>query len=548
MAGVEPDSAGGGEHDSRSMVYRSAMTPTLAALLLLAADPPAGAEAPAAAPEAATTQAPAAAAEAPAATANPPAAAPTAPKPAARQPATILAQDPRMEAYSEFKALYETAHFEEALPLAKRVVELSDTGSDRDYELPIAYNNLGATQYQLGDYAAAEASYRASLEILEATQGISSRRMIVPLAGLGAVFAAQDQHALAAELFDRALAVSRRADGLFNLAQLPLIDQVADSRYAIADYQAVERERMYELKIAEQNFGYQDERTLPAVLKLADLYEGLKEYIAARLMYLRARDIAMKEGRYSPAAVRSLVGIARTHRLQYTIEPETLESQQAARDDVTGEIIAKVYRESRVPPPSADSSGLKAAQTALELLRSTADPPRELLTLTLVELGDWYQATSRPQLALPYYTEAAGIYAADQDAVLGNPLSVPRMVFYRAPSASTRGLNTTTGAYIVRKAVFEFAVSETGETQDVAVVLTDMSEGQVSQSRRAISRAIYSPRFADGQAVRTEGVRFTADWYEQHELPDPAATPAAAGGDAPQPEQAPEPPASAPGS
>ncbi len=141
---------------------------------------------------------------------------------APRQQLRILPQDSRLEAYQQFRNLYDLARFDEALPLAKRVVELSESSGERDHELPIAYNNLGATQYQLADYPAAEGSYRKSLELLESTQGISSRRLVVPLAGLGAVYAAQDQHAVAAELFDRALAVSRRADGLFNLQQLPL--------------------------------------------------------------------------------------------------------------------------------------------------------------------------------------------------------------------------------------------------------------------------------------------------------------------------------------
>ena len=71
----------------------------------------------------------------------------------------ILPQDSRMEAYQQFRSLYELARFDEALPYAKRVVELSEADAERDHELPIAYNNLGATQYQLGDYAAAEDSY-----------------------------------------------------------------------------------------------------------------------------------------------------------------------------------------------------------------------------------------------------------------------------------------------------------------------------------------------------------------------------------------------------
>lgn len=520
------------------MVYRSSMTPVLVALLLsAAATPEVVVETAAPAPPPAVTAGDAAA---PAATLAPPASQP---------PATILSLDPRMEAYEQFRSHYDTARYEEALPFAHRVVELSEADPKLDYELPIAYNNLGATQFELGDYKAAEASYVKSLEILEASQGISSRRLIVPLAGLGAVYATTDQHLLAVQLLDRALAVSRRADGLFNLAQLPLIEQVADSRFAINDFNGVERERLYALKVAEQNFGYNDERTLPPILKLAAFYEELREYIAARLMYLRARDIAMKEsGGYSPMAVKSLVGIARTHRLQYTMDPQTLESQEVARDPITGEIkryngevFAKVYNDSRVPPPAADSGGLKAVQQALELLRATPDPPRTLLLQTLIELGDWYQATSRPTIALPYYTEAAALLATEPDPALGNPLFAPRMIYYKPPISATRGLNTLTGQYIIRKAVFNFDVAETGATENITVVLTDMSEGQLSHSRRSMSRAIYSPRFVDGKPVATEGVSYTAEWYEEHDPKKtaPASVPLPESESEPKPEPEP---------
>ena len=132
-----------------------------------------------------------------------------------RPAARILALDPRMEAYVQFRQLYETARYPEALPLAKRVVELSEADANSDFELPIAYNNLGATHYQLGEYAAAEGAYKKSLDVLEATQGISSRRLIVPLAGLGAVYAAQDQHAKAIEMFERAIARSTQVQECF---------------------------------------------------------------------------------------------------------------------------------------------------------------------------------------------------------------------------------------------------------------------------------------------------------------------------------------------
>jgi tetratricopeptide (TPR) repeat protein len=447
-----------------------------------------------------------------------------------RQQLRILPQDSRMEAYEEFRQLYELARWEEALPYAKLVVELSETNEERDHELPIAYSNLGATQYQLADYPAAEASYRKSLELLESSQGISSRRLVVPLAGLGTVYAAQHQHQVAADLFDRALAVSRRADGLFNLHQLPLIAQAADSRYAINDFGGAEREHLYALKVAEQNYGYGDARTLPPLLNLGAFYESLREFIAARNMYMRARDVALKPGVYDPQAVKALNGIARCHRLQYTTDPDTLDTQQPARDEVTG---------TRVLPTATDRTGLMAAQTALELLRSTSNPPDALLTETLIELGDWYQATSRPEISTPYYAEAAVIFDAqvEADPLAGHPLKAPRMVFYRPPLSASRGLNTLSGQYVIRKTVFSFLVSEKGAPLDITVVSTDMEEGQVSQSQRAVGRAIYSPRFVDGQPVSTAGVTFTSEWYQEHvpetapqnatpNSPTPEATPA----------------------
>jgi hypothetical protein len=180
-------------------------------------------------------------------------------------------------------------------------------------------------------------------------------------------------------------------------------------------------------------------------------------------------------------------------------------------------MIGKVYRESRVPPPSADRSGLKSVQMALDLLRTVPDPPKDLMTETLIELGDWYQATSRPAISMPYYAEAAGIFEAQEaaDPLAGNPLKSPRMVFYRPPVSASRGLNTLSGQYVIHKTVFSFLVTETGEPTDITVVSTDMNEDQVALSRRSLQKAIYSPRFAAGKNVSTASVTFTGEWYEE---------------------------------
>ncbi len=519
------------------MVYLASMKFALAALLLAASSaegqtpvetpPPTG---PAPMPEATAPQQP--------------------PKPGVpSETLKILGQDMRIEAYQQFRTLYESAQFESALPYAKQVVELSEHGEDPDYELPVAYNNLGATQYQIGDYTGAADSYSKSLDLLEATQGISSRRLVVPLAGLGAVYAAQDQHELAANLYERALAVSRRADGLFNLQQVPLLRQAADSRFAMSDFAGAEREHLYALKIAEQNYGYGDPRTIPSLLDFGRFYEGLREYVAARLMYMRARDaaLAVKPG-YSPDVVTALSGISRCHRLFLSLNPDPADSAPQ-RDEFTGELTTKI-NDARVPSPSADRTGLKAAQQALDLLRGTTDPPPEMVTQALVELGDWFQTLSKPGQSMPYYIEAAALLdgRSAQDSLTTHPLREPRMVFYRPPVGAIRKINPQVNPYIVRKTVFSFLVTEAGLPEDITVVSSDMNDAQLMLSKRAIARAIYSPRFSEGKAVSTAGVTFTGEWFDTSvEAAPPQAPDEAAAKQPPGAKPAAE-PASGPGS
>jgi len=429
--------------------------------------------------------------------------------------------DPRMEAYDQFRALLETGQYAEALPLAQRVVELTEVAADRDIELPVAYNNLGATQFQLGNYADAEASYQKSLELVESRQGISSRRLVVPLTGLGTVYAALDQHPLAAEYFDRALAVSRRSEGLFNLAQLPLIDQLVNSLYVLGDYKGVERGRFYALKIAEQNYGFDDPRTLPATTQLASFYESVSQFAAARGMYLRMRDISMQEsGGFNPLTIRSLIAIARTHRLQYTLDPTSLVDDMALRDLDYGDPVPQ-GNQSSLLAPHANRAGLNSIESALSLLRSTPDPPSQLLLEALVEMGDWFMATARLGAAMPFYAEASTIQPVEPDQ--GNPLLAPRVVFYRPPVAAVRSIETDSRKLLIRKTVFSLLVTETGDTQDITVVSSDMSEAQQVLARRALERAVYSPRFEQGRPVATEGVLFTGEWRELEPIEAPSA-------------------------
>ncbi|HSF78464.1 MAG TPA: tetratricopeptide repeat protein, partial [Steroidobacteraceae bacterium] len=163
-------------------------------------------------------------------------------------PAGAADPDRRADVYREFRQASEAGDYETALPLARELTQLIEQADPMSQDLPTAYNNLGVAQFRTGELDAAERSFLRALEFLEATQGIASRKMISPLAGLGAVYAAQGQHARAADTLQRALAISRRADGLFNLGQLDILDALVRSYEAIGLLEGVERELRYALQ------------------------------------------------------------------------------------------------------------------------------------------------------------------------------------------------------------------------------------------------------------------------------------------------------------
>ena len=76
--------------------------------------------------------------------------------------------------------------------------------------------NLAVAQYLSGDYLGAEASYLRVIELVEASGRLTTPRLARAEAGLAATYYAGKRYDLAAQHFDRAVALSRRSEGLFN--------------------------------------------------------------------------------------------------------------------------------------------------------------------------------------------------------------------------------------------------------------------------------------------------------------------------------------------
>lgn len=414
------------------------------------------------------------------------------------------------DADEQFRGHYAAGNYAAALPFALEIVRMAELRG-KPHELTMAYDDLGATQLRLNDLDGAEASYQRSLDLGTNNFGIASRRLIPPLTGLGAVHAARDQHSIAAEYLRHALAVSRRTDGLFNLSQLGLMDSLIASYDAIGDIQGVLSERLYAVQIANRNFGSNDPRVLPAVKQLAAQYELMSDYPFARLMYLRMREIALQEGSASnPDLVAALMGIGRSHRMQFTTDPFSLLEPDQYRDPVTGEFIPLMQLEP-YQAPRPDRDGRRAIEEALTILRKAEDPPPRLLADALIEMGDWNLVQGKTDAAIPNYAEAWSVYAT-RLPMEPNPLSAPRLVFYRVPVAARRNPAAFPGPIVIHTARFKLEVDASGAPRNIVLEGADMSEPQALIVRRSLDQALYSPRFENGKPVPTADVGFIGYW------------------------------------
>jgi len=443
--------------------------------------------------------------------------------------AAAQAVDARADAQARARELAAAGQYAEALPFARENLRLVEALGDDHPDLPKALNQLGSLQLRVGDYPAAERSFRRSLELAEASGGIASTALIPPLTGLGSAYAGQNRHDRAAAEFQRALAVSRRTDGLFNLQQIDILEALIASLVASGDLAGAERERLYAVRIVQQRYGAQDPRTLPMLARLAAWYETTGQYARQRMTEREAFDVAREQsGGRNAAVVEALVGIARSHRLQYAFDPASLREETALAVTPSGQIEATTRDPMASPFPvdpaagaRLDKEGEEALLAALRILEGTGEAHAPLKARVLVELGDWYMTARKPQDAIRRYSEAWPLLPASLAGPVQNPLMAPRQLLYRSPMGAERYRDRPRSELVETAVEYAFTVTAEGRTAGIRKLASDVSpEARETRTERAIETAVYSPRFEDGKPVETNDVRVRQIFYEP--APEPA--------------------------
>ncbi len=391
----------------------------------------------------------------------------------------------RLEAELLLRELVDQARYEEAVPVAERMVELTEEELGVSVELGVALSNLAIVQRHLELYEPSERNFVRAVDVIREADGTYSEAAISPLVGLGLNYQARGDYLEAETTYEEARTVSRRAFGLMNEQQIEILDHLASTMLAQQRYAEADQYQLAALKLMERVHGMDTPDVLPAIYKFARWLRTAYRFQEERGQYVRAMDIIRDhEGATSLSLVRPLRETGNSYRIQ------------------------------KLP----EGRGQSALRRALEIAESQPAPDNLIIAETLVDIGDWNIAFSKVGATGEEYRRAWQLLGelANGDALREEWFDEPAYVLRENPSNRGLGSPNDPGA-LPGHVLITFDVIESGRTANVTVVESVPPGLKDDSTARAIGRSRFRPRMVDGEIVRARGLARNFTFHYQPE-------------------------------
>ena len=360
-----------------------------------------------------------------------------------------------------------------AVPLAEaeRGLEAALAAHGRDsLELMPALLDAAAARARAGNHEAAAAGYAEAVRLAETQRGAMDLSLLEPLRGLGLNHNAAGNYARGAEALERALHVLRVHSGLYHVGQYELLDALAGSYVALGRNADAEFKQRAALQIVEREYGRDDVRIAPALGRLAAWYHEQGRFFEERETLDRQISVLERaHGEHDTSLIAPLTAIALSYRLEYAPLPD----------------------------------GERALERALAIHeRNPGDAAGH--AETLAALGDWQLVFKKRVRAFDTYAKAQALLAPeDIERLFGAPVPL----LYVQPRAPAIDEDTPSEDIAEGFVLVEYAVTESGRVGDIRLVESDPAAVMDHRVVKALSGARFRPRIANGEPVRTDGLR-----------------------------------------
>ena len=379
----------------------------------------------------------------------------------------------RLEAEFMLRDLVSEGRYAEAVPLAERLVELTEEELGVGLEFGVALSNLAILQRRAELYDLSEESFLRSIDVIREADGFYTDAVINPLIGLGVNYQARGAYLEAVTIFEEARTVSRRVHGLLNEQQIDILDHLSNTMIEMEQYGDADQHQLTALHLRERIYGAESMEILPAIYKFARWLRVAYRYDEERNQYSRAIGIIREhEGEMGTSMVRALRETGNSFRVQ------------------------------KFP----EGRGISALRRALEISRAQPEPDKRIVAEILIDIGDWSVAFSKVGPTGDEYLQAWQLLGElENGAALRTAwFDEPRYVLRENPS--NRGISAASepGA-LPGHVLITFDVTELGRTTDVTVIESVPPGLKDDSTARAINRSRFRPRIVDGAFVRVRG-------------------------------------------
>jgi TonB family protein len=357
--------------------------------------------------------------------------------------------------------------FNAALGPAEIVVkelEATDNSASAD-KIVLAY-----VLAELARFEEAESLYFETIDEIGEEEGEFSASLILPLRLLGRSYIGARMFPQAITVLEQAQHISQRNEGLFNVEQTGLLDDMTTAYLATGDTVTAKDLQIERLTNAQRRFGAQDRQVIPFHNRLADYYERSRLRGSAREQYEAVLTILDSSGEATdPALLEPLRNIARIDLMS--------------------------------------SSAREALDRIDAILGASTNIDARERGLSLAVLGDARILADDPSGAREYYSQAYALLD-EKDATASEYFSEPTMVWFVPPlTAVDRG--TRSLPYAWGTVVIEFDVGADGRVTTVKRIGSEPRDAIERAYVERLRQAYFRPRLADGEPAITENLLLT---------------------------------------
>ena len=443
----------------------------------------------------------------------------------------------------ESQAPAKSSRYSDVLGSAYRILDRgSEYGAETGESLVESLMKHAMVRQQAGENLQAEQAAELVIELIERNGGVFDPGLVEPLVFLAQLQQDGGDHPAAMERLYRAQHILHRAEGVMTHRQLPILAYMTKSYTAMKQTANTNTIIEQAFAIRSRDLDQDSIEYVPILLEQAEIIAFNGQFLKAReLIYFAMEILDQSLAENDPGFVDALSGLASVRyqeqasrrakpklirprlvarHIRFPIIVQTPTSTDARRPKLTDIRTTSRFERDFVtkPPIRLLSQGRREGTRALQKMIHIMEQHRERFSAieraeAHIWLGDWYMIIRKPDLADDSY-RAAWQRLADEDQatdLLASYFGQPKRLMYRKPATPRKGAGMYEN-YDGKYVEVRYSVDENGRVRKLKLGDSNSPAAMNRELRSAVKRAIFRPRYEDGQAVTTENLFFREEF------------------------------------